>query len=123
MWSGEDNMDGSVRSDPEVEATVSHMDAVQNVITVEEVLNNQVDMMTYPVDELMPISFFPQPLLSLLRNKVVLEVGMGTTCPSKDLIAPPKLKQPLLLTKSLISRVQFCKSDIILQWRGLDISM
>ena len=44
MWSGKDNVDRAVRIDPEAEPTLSHIDALQNALRMEEVLENQVDM-------------------------------------------------------------------------------
>lgn len=68
MWSGKYNVDRAVSSDPEAEPTVSHVDALQNALSAEEVLSNQVDMIIHPVGELTSINFFPQLVLGLLRN-------------------------------------------------------
>lgn len=92
---------------------MSHMDALQNVPTMEEVFKNQVEKTVHLVDEWMSINFFPQLLLGPFRNKVILEAGTETTDPNKYLIASST-------DEGLISsdRDHFCKYDIILQRRG-----
>ena len=125
MWSGKDNVDRAVRIDPEAEPTLSHIDALQNALRMEEVLDNQVDMITHPVGELTSINFFPQLVLGLLRNKVALEAGTETTWSSKWSNSPSKADAAAAADKGLTfsSRDQVCKSDIILQWRGTVNSM
>lgn len=124
-WSGKDNVDRAVRTDPEAEPTVSHVDALQNALRVEEVLSNQVDTITHPVGELTSINFFPQLFLVLLRNKVALEAGTETTWSSRWSTSRSKAEAATAADKGLTfsSRDQVCKSDIILQWRGIVDSM